>query len=144
MTDAYHTDLTIDDVSVGDGGPTLMIDDLERKDFVQYAGASGDFNPIHYDVPYARSAGNPDVFAQGMLTAGFGAHMIADWFGLKNIRTYGVRFQDRVYPGDSLEITGEITAVDETDRTVDADLVATNDAEDPVLSGSVSALVPES
>lgn len=139
MTDAYRDELSISDIAVGDSGPELHVETLERADFVRYAGASGDFNPIHYDVPYARDAGNPDVFAQGMLTAGFGAHLVADWFGLGNVVAYRVRFQDRVYPGDSLDITSEITDVNRETGTVEADLVATNDEGATVLSGSARA-----
>lgn len=85
MTDEWSTPLAAGDVEVGDAGPELVVEDLEREDFVRYAGASGDFNPIHYDVPYAHEAGHPDVIAQGMLTAGFAAHLAADWFGLANV-----------------------------------------------------------
>ena len=143
MTDAYAEDLSVGDVAVGDTAPEFHVEDLERADFVRYAGASGDFNPIHYDVPYARDAGNPDVFAQGMLTAGFGANLVADWFGLANVAAYRVRFQDRVYPGDSLEIAGEITDVDREDGTVEADLFATNGEGATVLRGSVRAELPD-
>jgi acyl dehydratase len=139
MTDAYAEELSIADVAVGDPSPELHVEDLQRADFVRYAGASGDFNPIHYDVPYARDSGNPDVFAQGMLTAGFGAHLVADWFGLANVVAYRVRFQDRVYPGDSLEIDGEITDVDRERGTVEADIAATNGDGATVLSGSARA-----
>lgn len=140
MTDAYQTRLTVDDVQVGDSGPEVVVEDLERRDFVKYAGASGDFNPIHYDEPFATAAGNESVFAQGMLTAGFGAHFAADWFGLANVRRYTVRFQSRVFPGDTVTVTGEVTDVDGT--TVTADLQAEADGE-VVLTGSVEADLPE-
>jgi acyl dehydratase len=57
--------------SVGDSTSPLVIDEIERFDFVNYAGASGDFNPIHVDETYARAAANPRVFGHGMLTARF-------------------------------------------------------------------------
>lgn len=144
MTDAYRNPLSPDEVAVGDAGPRVVVEDLERADFVKYAGASGDFNPIHYDVPYARDAGNPDVFAQGMLTAGFGAHMVADWFGLANVTAYRVRFQARVFPGDTVAVTGEITDVGSGDgeAVVEADIVAKNQTDEVVLSGSATATIP--
>lgn len=140
MTDAYETQPTSENVQVGDAGPEVVVEDLERQDFVKYAGASGDFNPIHYDEPFAKEAGNESVFAQGMLTAGFGAHMAADWFGIGNVRRYTVRFQSRVFPGDTVTVTGEITDVDGT--TVEADLEAEAHGE-TVLTGSVEAELPE-
>lgn len=144
MTEAYRDPVDPAAVSVGDTGPRVVVEALERADFVKYAGASGDFNPIHYDVPYAREAGNPDVFAQGMLTAGFGAHMVADWFGLANVTAYAVRFQARVFPGDTVTVTGEITAVESVDDgvAVDAEIVAENQDGSVVLTGTASATLP--
>lgn len=141
MTDAYETPVSPEELEIGDSGPEVVVEDLERRDFVKYAGASGDFNPIHYDEPYATEAGNPSVFAQGMLTAGFGAHMAADWFGLGNITYYGVRFQARVFPEDTITVQGEITDIDHSgnETIVDADISAVNQDDDVVLTGSVTA-----
>ena len=141
MTDAFETPVSPEELEIGDSGPEVVVEELERRDFVKYAGASGDFNPIHYDEPYATEAGNPSVFAQGMLTAGFGAHMAADWFGLGNIMYYGVRFQARVFPDDTITVQGEITDIDRSgDETiVDADISAVNQDGDVVLTGSVTA-----
>lgn len=141
MTDAYDSPVDPGELTVGDSGPEVVVEDLERRDFVKYAGASGDFNPIHYDEPYATEAGNTSVFAQGMLTAGFGAHMAADWLGLANITYYGVRFQARVFPDDTITVQGEITEIDRSsDETiVDADISAVNQDNDVVLTGSVTA-----
>lgn len=144
MTDAYEQQLTADDVSVGDTGSEVVVEDLEREDFVRYAGASGDFNPIHYDDPYARDAGNESVFAQGMLTAGFASHMISDWFGLDRIERFTVRFQERVFPGDTITVTSVITDVadGDADVSVTADLEAKTDDGDVVLSGETVARLP--
>ena len=144
MTDAYRTPLAGESVAVGDEAPEVVVEDLERADFVRYAGASGDFNPIHYDEPYATEAGNESVFAQGMLTGGFAAHAVADWFGLANVRRFTVRFQSRVFPGDTVTAGGEVTAVERTGEAtvVDADLVVTNQDGTEVLSGSATAELP--
>lgn len=144
VTDAHLTPIAVDSVAVGDEAPEVVIEDLTRRDFVQYAGASGDFNPIHYDEPYATSAGNESVFAQGMLTGGFAAHMVADWFGLANVRQYTVRFQARVFPGDTVTAGGVITAVDHSRETtvVEADLTVTVQDGREVLSGSATAELP--
>lgn len=142
MTDRYQHRVTIEDVSVGDEGPELVVEALERRDFVRYAGASGDFNPIHYDEPYAIEAGNPSVFAQGMLIHGFASHMVSDWFGLDSIRSFRVRFQEPTWPGDTICVTGQITDVDGSSGIVEADVVAENQDETVVLSGSVTASLP--
>lgn len=144
MSDADERTLTAQTVAVGDAGPELVVEDLERKDFVKYAGASGDFNPLHYDEPYARESGNESVFGQGMLTAGYVARMVTDWFGLDRITTFSVRFQAQVWPGDTITVTGEVTEVTETDNraVVSADLVALNQADDAVITGSVTANLP--
>jgi acyl dehydratase len=87
---------------------------LGRGDIVRYAGASGDFNPIHIDDDYARSAGAPGVFAMGMLPAGYLAHALSDWFGGPHrLRRYKVRFATRVWPGDELVCTGSIASLED-------------------------------
>jgi acyl dehydratase len=143
MTDAYEEDLLAESISVGDTGPEIVIEDLKREDFVRYAGASGDFNPIHYDEPYAKEAGNPSVFGQGMCTAGYAAHMVSDWFGLENIRTFRVRFQARVWPGDTVTVSGEVTDVTREDEgaTVEAEITVKNDDE-TLITGTTVAKLP--
>ncbi len=84
---------------------------LTRQMFVRYAGASGDFNPMHYDDDLARSAGYPSVFGQGMLTAGLLATFVTDWLGADTIRRFSVRFREQVWPGDVLTCSGQIVAV---------------------------------
>jgi len=127
--------------SVGDEGPTLTVEDVEREDFVKYAGASGDFNPIHYDDTFARESGYPSVFAQGMFTAGVLASLTTTWFGLAPIRNYRVRFEDQVWPGDTIVATGEVTNVEEEDgeTVVTARLVGRNQDSDTVISGEVTS-----
>jgi peroxisomal enoyl-CoA hydratase 2 len=144
MTDAYGDDLTAADVAVGDTGPEVIVEDLERQDFVKYAGASGDFNPIHYDEPLAEAAGYDSVFAQGMLTAGIAAHAVSDYFGLGNVRMFDVRFQSQVWPGDTVTAVAEVTGIErEGDAaTVEADVVVTNQDDEPVVTGEASAELP--
>ena len=88
---------------------------IERADIARYAGASGDFNPLHIDEDYARATGAPMVFAMGMLPAGYLAHALSDWFGgPQHLRRYKVRFTTRVWPGDELVCTGTVVAVEGT------------------------------
>lgn len=134
---------SIDGVDVGDGGPTVVVDDLERKHFVKYAGASGDFNPIHYDEPYARTAGNESVFGQGMFTAGVASRVVTDWFGLESITAFGVRFQSRVFPGDTIVATGELESVCAEEGVVEVALEATTQHGETLLTGSATASLEE-
>ncbi|MBS42477.1 MAG: hypothetical protein CMH83_04775 [Nocardioides sp.] len=89
--------------AVGDVLETVLVDDLTRTRIVQYAGASGDFNPLHTDPAYATAvAGFPDVFAHGMLTMGMTARVLTDRWGNDAVRHLGGRFVAQVWPGDTL------------------------------------------
>jgi acyl dehydratase len=133
------------DVAVGDGGPTVALPALTRRDFVRYAGASGDFNPIHYDEPFATGAGNPSVFGQGMLTAGVAATQVTDWFGVGRIESFRTRFRSRLFPGDGVSATGEVTAVEAAGdgaERVEATVAVERDDGDPLVTGAVTARLP--
>lgn len=79
---------------------------VTRTHFVRYAGAGGDFNPIHHDDGFARSAGYPSVFGHGMLTAGLLSDFVVQRFGLHNLRRFSVRYVGQVWPGDVLVFSG--------------------------------------
>ena len=132
-------------VAVGDAAPELTVENVQRPDFVKYAGASGDFNPVHYSEPYAHATGSRSVFGQGMLTAGYAAHFVADWFGLANVSNFRVRFEEQLWPGDTVTASGEVTAVDEAGdgtATVEADLVVENHEGTRLVSGDCRARLP--
>ena len=118
---------------------------LRRVDLVRYAGASGDFNVIHWNERVARSVGLPDVIAHGMLTMATAARLVTDWAGdPAAVVEYGVRFTKPVpVPDDdtgaTLEVTAVIAARDEERRTVRVDLTATSGG-DKVL-GRAQAVV---
>ncbi len=128
----------LDGLAAGESGPTVVVDDLERRHFVRYAGASGDFNPIHYDEPYATAAGNERVFGQGMLTAGIASRVITRWFDLRDVTHFGVRFRSRVFPGDTVIATGEVADIDPDARTVETTLKARTAAGKTLLTGSAT------
>jgi acyl dehydratase len=111
--------------------------------FVKYAGASGDFNPMHHDDTIATQVGNPSVFGHGMLTAGLMARVVKDWFGPEAMRTFKVRFAKQVWPGETLTFTAVVTGVtDDGDHgVVDMELSATNEAGEEKLAGAASAAV---
>ena len=84
----------------------LRVGPLTRTDIVRFAGAGGDFNPLHHDEEYARAAGFPGVFAMGQFQAGLLSRLAAEWLGAENVRTYKVRFKAKVWPGDVLLLRG--------------------------------------
>jgi len=128
-------------VSAGTTGPELVVEDVGREDFVRYAGASGDFNTIHYAEPYARAAGNPTVFGQGMYTAGVAAHLVSGWLGLAAIQRFRTRFENRLWPASTLIATGEVTEVtpDGGESLVDVSVTVTDDDDRVLVTGDATA-----
>ena len=131
-----------DALQVGDTAPPLVVERLTRTNFVRYAGASGDFNPMHHDDTIATQVGNPSVFGHGMLTAGLMARVVKDWFGPRRCAGFHVRFSKQVWPGDMLTCTAIVTAKREEDgeHLVDVDLAVTNQDGVEVLSGTATAV----
>jgi acyl dehydratase len=112
----------------------IAVGPVTRTQIVRFAGVGGDFNPIHHDEEFARAAGQPSVFAMGQLTAAIVAEAIASWLGAANVTRYGLRFRDKVWPGDTLVIKGrELELTSEgprryelsVERQADATVVAT-------------------
>jgi acyl dehydratase len=93
--------------------PPRRFGPISRTDIVRYQGASGDFNPIHHDEPFARGAGYPSVISVGMLQAGFVGSYCAELAGPESVRELRVRFRDTVFPGDELEVSGTVERVEE-------------------------------
>ena len=130
-----------DELSVGDAAPPLVVENLTRTHFVKYAGASGDFNPMHHDDTIATKVGNPSVFGHGMLTAGLMARVVKDWFGPEAMRTFSVRFAKQVWPGETLTFTAVVTGLhDDGDAgLVDLALSAANADGEEKLAGTATA-----
>jgi acyl dehydratase len=135
---------TFDSVAVGDTLPERAFP-LRRVDLVRYAGASGDFNVIHWNERVARSVGLPNVIAHGMLTMATAGRLVTDWAGDPGaVVEYGVRFTKMVpVPDDdggaSVTVSGVVAVKDDERRTVRVDLTATC-GDDKVL-GRAQALV---
>ena len=105
-------------LKVGDQMPSGEVGPLTRTDFVRYAGAGGDLNPIHHDEEFARNAGLPSVFGMGMLHAGMLGNRLARWVGPRNIEELTVRFTGQVWPGDVLSFQGEVEAIADSVATI--------------------------
>jgi acyl dehydratase len=134
--------LQVGKVEVGDHYEQVVVEDLTRTQIVQYAGASGDYNPLHSDEPFAREvAGYPGVFAHGMLTMGLTGRLLTDWVGDGRLLEFGVRFTAQVWPGDTLTVTGTVQEIGERDGVPVAriDVATTNQDAVPVVTGSALA-----
>jgi acyl dehydratase len=124
------TSIRYDEVEVGTELPARSFP-VTRDDLVRYAGASGDFNPIHWNERFAREVGLPDVIAHGMFTMAEAARVVTDWLGDPGaLVEYGVRFtKPVVVPDDGVgavvEVTGRVAAKLDGGR-VRVDLTATS------------------
>ena len=131
-------------LSVGDTHEEVIIEDLKRTQLVMYAGASGDYNPLHTDEVFAKEvAGYPTVFAHGMLTMGMTGKMLTNYVGDGRLTKYGVRFVSQVWPGDSLTAKAEVEAVREEggQHLVDLKVTTVNQDGTAVLTGSATGRV---
>ena len=134
--------LNASEIKVGDSYSELIVEDLTRTQIVQYAGASGDYNPVHGDEKFVTEvAGYPTVFAHGMLTMGMTGRMITNYVGDGRLTYYGVRFVNQVWPGDTLTARAEIAGIREEDgeTLVDLTISTTNQDENFVLTGHATA-----
>jgi acyl dehydratase len=125
-------------VRAGDVKELVLTDGVTRTQFVQYAGASGDYNPLHSDERFATEvAGFPSVFAHGMLTMGMTGRVITDWFGPEAVLSFGGRFVAQVWPGDRLTATATVTGVGD-DGVAELAISTTNQAGEVVLSATAT------
>jgi len=134
--------LYFEDVAEGDRAPELA-HVLTRTDLVAYAGASGDFNPMHHDEVKATAAGQPSVFGHGMFSMGLLGTAITNYVGVGNVRRFQVRFARQTWPDEELRtrivVTGTRTEGD--DHLVDLDVRLHNvDGEEKVV-GEDTAVV---
>jgi acyl dehydratase len=136
--------LKASELKVGDVFEEEVVRDLKRTQLVQYAGASGDYNPLHTDEIFAtKVAGYPSVFAHGMLTMGMTGHMLTDFVGDGRLARFSGRFTAQVWPGDTLTARATITGVREESGThlVELEVRTTNQDGAEVFSGAAAARV---
>jgi acyl dehydratase len=134
--------LFFEDVNEGDEAPELT-HELTRTDLVMYAGASGDFNPMHTDEVKAKEAGLPSVFGHGMFSAGFLATALTNYVGVGNLKRYKVRFAKQTWPGETFKTQIKVTAKrkENGDNLVDLECTLVNgDGEVKVQGEAVAAL----
>jgi len=133
-------------LKVGDAHTARLVEDLKRTQIVQYAGASGDYNPLHTDEVFTtKVAGYPSVFAHGMLTMGMTGKMLTDYVGDARLTKYGVRFTNQVWPGDTLDSTATVKEIKDEDGKKIAvfDVSTVNQNGVVVVSGYAEARVDD-
>ena len=106
---------TFDSVNVGDEIPSLSSPPISRHTLALYCGASGDHNPIHVDLDFAKSSGLDDVIAHGMLSAGYLGRMLTNWVPQSALRSWKNRFTAMTQIGESVTCTGKIVEKFEKD-----------------------------
>jgi len=133
-----------EDVKVGDELPPLVKGPIQQIQLTRYAGASGDFNPIHQDDEFAKAAGMGGVFAHGMLSMGFVGQVVTDWAGPGQVRKLGVRFAGLVRLKDTVTCRGRVLAKSSKDdvNLVDLEVWAENDKGDKVVTGKATVALP--
>jgi acyl dehydratase len=129
-----------EDLEVGSEAPVLD-HILSRTDLVVYAGASGDFNPMHHDEVLAQAAGMPSVFGHGMFSMGLLGTALTNWLGAGTITRYRVRFSKQTWPGETLRTRVVVTATREEGgrRLVDLECGLANSAGEVKVLGEATA-----
>ncbi|HET6182089.1 MAG TPA: MaoC/PaaZ C-terminal domain-containing protein [Acetobacteraceae bacterium] len=132
-------------LKVGDSYTERLVEDLSRTQLVMYAGASGDYNPLHTDDLYTKEiAGYPGVFAHGMLTMGMTGRMLTNYVGDGRLTKFGVRFTNQVWPGDTLDSTATVKAIKDAahgQKLVELDVVTVNQDGKEVVRGYAEAVI---
>lgn len=136
--------MTFEDVKVGDEGPVIS-HKLTRTDLVKYAGASGDFNPMHHDEVAAQAAGQPSVFGHGMFSMGLLGTALTDYVGVGNVLRYQVRFARQTWPDEVLSSRIVVTGKREEDgkQLIDMEVTLSNaDGEKKVVGEATAVIAP--
>jgi acyl dehydratase len=135
--------LCFEDVAEGDEAP-VRSHVLSRTDLVAYAGASGDFNPMHHDEVKATAAGQPSVFGHGMFSMGFLGSAITDYVGVGHVRRFQARFAKQTWPDEVLRTKIVVTGkrMDGDEALVDLDVRLHNAEGEEKVVGEATAVVP--
>lgn len=135
--------LSYDNVSVGQTLPELKLPPINRTTLALFAGASGDHNPIHIDIDFARKAGMPDVFAHGMLSMAWLGRLLTNWVPQMQLREINTRFAGITHLGHIITCTGRVVEKFERDgaRLVRVEIQSANQyGEVKILGDAVIAI----
>ena len=132
--------INIDSLSAGDSIPDLVIEPITRSTLALYAGASGDHNPMHIDIDFAKQAGMDDVFAHGMLIMAYLGRSITNIISPSNLKSFSVRFSSITNVGDVITCTGKVMKIvnDETKSTIVIGLNAIDKSGDIKINGTAT------
>ena len=127
----------LDNASVGDKIPDLVIEPITRSTLALYAGASGDHNPIHIDLDFAKEAGMKDVFAHGMLIMAYLGKAVTNIVPQSNLKNFSVRFSSITNIGDILTCSGEVKKIEKNNskKIIVLDLIVSDEFGDIKISG---------
>jgi len=127
----------LNNASVGDKIPDLVIKPITRSTLALYAGASGDHNPIHIDLDFAKESGMKDVFAHGMLIMAYLGRAVTNFVPQSNLKNFSVRFSSITNIGDILTCSGKVKKIDKNNskKTIVLDLIVSDEFGDIKISG---------
>ncbi len=133
-----------EDVNDGDDLPNIIKGPITRTQLVKYAGASGDFNPMHHDEIFAQQGGMPSVFGHGMLSMGFLGQVVTDWAGNDPLKQLRVRFMAITWPGDVITCKGKVVRKYQEDEKnyAECELWAENQKGEKTVAGTAKVSLP--
>jgi acyl dehydratase len=129
-----------DQLKVGDTLPPLKLAPISRHQLALYCGGSGDHNPIHVDIDFAKKFGFKDVFAHGMLSMAFLGRLVTSWVPQTQLRKLGTRFTSITWIGDTITVSGKVTGKREEggQKLVDLEVRCTNQNGQDTLQGDAT------
>ena len=138
------TKIFFEDVNEGDSIPEFVTKPLEEIQFVMYAGASGDFNPLHTVHSFGEKAGFGGVIGHGMLSMALAGRALTNWLGHKALKKFGVNFRSVTLPRDVITVKGTVTKkyTEGGNNLIDIDLLAQNQRGESVVVGNATAVLP--
>jgi acyl dehydratase len=117
-----------DDINIGDQPIRLETEPISRTTLALYGGASGDHNPMHIDIDYAKAAGESDVFAHGMLVMAYLGRSVTSWVPQSAVRSFNTRFTAITRVGEKIIVTGNVAEkIQCGENLVRVELTAAND-----------------
>ena len=132
------------DVNEGDTIPEFVTKPLQEIQFVMYAGASGDFNPLHSVHAFGEMAGFGGVIGHGMLSMALTGRAITDWVGNKALKKFGVNFRAVTKPQDVLTVSGSVSKkyTQDGENCIDVNILTLNQKGEKVVTGNATAVLP--